>query len=212
MARARAPAGTPRLLRDLRLLRVVVLHPEDEDGDALLAQLRRIGCQVRAYWPPPRRLPDDAELVFFALRPETLSLAVGSLEREDGPPVICVVNYENPVIVEAVLRLNTYGVLASPVKSFGLLTSIAVAINLDTQARERTRYAGRLEQRLTAERKVGRAKAILMHTRGLSEDEAYRMIRNQAMSRRVTTADIAEALIQADALLAGTGLDGGEDA
>ena len=40
--------GTSRLLRELRSLRVVVFHPEDQDGQELIGQLGRIGCQVKA--------------------------------------------------------------------------------------------------------------------------------------------------------------------
>ena len=41
--------GTPRLLRELRSLSVVVFHPEDQDGQELIGQLQRIGCQVKAF-------------------------------------------------------------------------------------------------------------------------------------------------------------------
>jgi AmiR/NasT family two-component response regulator len=50
-------------------------------------------------------------------------------------------------------------------------------------------------------RKVSKAKAILMNTRGLSEDEAYKAIRDQAMSKRVTAEEIADAVIRANELL-----------
>jgi hypothetical protein len=39
--------GTSRLLRELRSLRVLLFHPEDQDGQELIAQLQRIGCQVK---------------------------------------------------------------------------------------------------------------------------------------------------------------------
>jgi len=112
-----------------------------------------------------------------------------------------VVNYENPVIVEAVLQLNAYGVIASPVKSFGLLTSIVVAVNQAEKARTQEKYIARLEQRLAGLRKINKAKAILMNTRGLSEDDAYKIIRDQAMSKRVTAEEIADAVINANEIL-----------
>jgi AmiR/NasT family two-component response regulator len=193
--------GTPRALRELRSLRVTVFHPDDQDGQELIGQLQRIGCQVKAFWPPLEKLPDEADLVFLAVRPEALSVDLPWLRRETPPPVIAVVTYENPVIVEAVLRLNAYGVIASPVKSFGLLTSIVVAVNQADNAKERDKYVVRLEQRLAAQRKIAKAKVILMQSRNISEDEAYNMIRNQAMSRRVTTEEIADAVIKANELL-----------
>ena len=41
--------------------------------------------------------------------------------------VIAIVTYENPTIVEAVLRIGAKAVLPSPVRSFGLLSSLVVA-------------------------------------------------------------------------------------
>jgi AmiR/NasT family two-component response regulator len=40
-----------------------------------------------------------------------------------------------------------------------------------------------------------------MRTRNVSDTEAYRLIREQAMSKRVGTEEIANAIIQADAVL-----------
>ena len=111
--------------------------------------------------------------------------------------MIAVVTYENPVIVEAVLRLNAYGVIASPVKSFGLLTSMVVAVNQAENA-EGAHNVARLEQRLAGQRKIAKAKAILMQSRNISEEDAYSLIRNRAMTKRVTTEEIADAVIKAN--------------
>ncbi|MBK8017179.1 MAG: ANTAR domain-containing protein [Betaproteobacteria bacterium] len=195
------PTGTSRLLRDLRSLNVVVFHPDDTDGQELIAQLRRIGCRVKAFWPPRERLPEDADLVFLAVRPEVASFEPGWVKREDSPPVIVVVNYENPTMVESVLRMNASGVVASPVKSFGLLTAIVVARSQAERERDRLRYISKLEQRLASQRKLAKAKTILMQTRAVSEEEAYRLIREQAMTKRVTTEEIADAIINANDIL-----------
>jgi AmiR/NasT family two-component response regulator len=194
-------AGTPRLLRELRSLSVVVFHPEDQDGQELIGQLQRIGCQVKAFWPPLDKLPDGVDLVFLAVRPEVLSIDLPWLRRDGSPPVIAVVTYENPVIVEAVLKLNAYGVIASPVKSFGLLTSMVVAVNQSENAKERAKYVVRLEQRLAGQRKIAKAKAILMQSRNITEEDAYNLIRNRAMTKRVTTEEIADAVIKANEIL-----------
>jgi AmiR/NasT family two-component response regulator len=200
----RSTSGTSRLLRELRSLRVLVFHPDDHDGQELIGQLGRIGCQVKAFWPPLDKLPEEADLILFAMRPEILSMDLPWLRKEGLPPMIPVVNYENPVIVEAVLQLNAYGVIASPVKSSGLLTAIAVAVHQAEKSRTREKYVLRLEQRLTAQRKIAKAKAILMLSRSISEEEAYNLIRNRAMAKRMTTEEIADAVIKANEIL---GLD-----
>ncbi len=196
-----AAGGTSRLLRDLRSLQVMVFHPDDADGQELIGQLRRIGCQVKAFWPPQDRLPDDVNVVFFAMRPEVLSLEPAWARRDNAPPVIAVVNYENPSTVESVLRINAQGVIGSPVKSFGLLTSIVVAVAQTERHRERERYVAKLEMRLAGLRKIAKAKTILMQTRSVTEEEAYKLIREQAMSKRLTTEEIADAIIKANDIL-----------
>lgn len=198
----RPDRATPALLRDLRSLQVVVFHPEDADGQELLGQLRRIGCQVKAFWPPQDRLPEETGLVFFAVRPEALAEEPAWLKRESLPPVIAVVNYENPITIEAVLRLNAAGIVASPVKSFGILSATVVALAQAQRARERERYAAKLEQRLSGLRKLAKAKTVLMQTRGIGEEDAYQLIRSQAMAKRVTTEEIADAIIKANEILA----------
>ena len=180
---------------------MLVFHPDDQDGQELIGQLGRIGCQVKAFWPPLDKLTEEADLIFLAMRPEILSMDLPWLRKEGLPPMIPVVNYENPVIVEAVLQLNAFGVIASPVKASGLLTAIAVAVNQAEKTRTREKYVSRLEQRLTAQRKIAKAKAILMLTRNMSEEEAYNLIRNRAMTKRMTTEEIADAVIKANEIL-----------
>ncbi|MFC3231015.1 ANTAR domain-containing response regulator [Marinibaculum pumilum] len=55
-----------------------------------------------------------------------------------------------------------------------------------------------------AERKViDRAKGILMKSRGLSEEEAYRLLRKTAMDQNRRVAQVAESLVTAAGLLGG---------
>ncbi|MEO5861048.1 MAG: ANTAR domain-containing protein [Burkholderiales bacterium] len=194
-------SGTSRLLRDLRSLRVVVFHPSDQDGEEIIRQLQRIGCQVKAFWPPLEKLPDEVDLVFLAVRPEAIGQDFPWLKAEETPPLIAVVNYENPTVVEAVIKVDAHGVLASPVKSFGLLTSIVIARQLAAKEKAQARQIARLEQRMGGIRRLTKAKAILMQTRPITEEQAYEIIREQAMSKRVTTEEIATAIINANEIL-----------
>ena len=42
-----------QILRDLRGLRVHVVHPPDTERTKLVEHLRRIGCMVETHWPVP---------------------------------------------------------------------------------------------------------------------------------------------------------------
>ena len=63
------------ILRDLRGLRVGVMHPPDAECDALVEHLRRIGCIATATWPLPRELPDSSDLLVLAVEHDSGRIA-----------------------------------------------------------------------------------------------------------------------------------------
>jgi response regulator NasT len=65
-------------------------------------------------------------------------------------------------------------------------------------ARELREARSELENR----KLIDRAKGILMSTRGLSEADAYALLRNTAMNQNRKISEIAESLITATGLLA----------
>ena len=56
---------------------------------------------------------------------------------------------------------------------------------------------------LADRRDIERAKALVQARRGVSEDEAYRLLRDRAMKERRRIGDLARQLIEADRLLGG---------
>lgn len=204
----RVQRSTPDLLRNLRNTRVLVFHPKDADGELLAQQLERIGCQVITMWPPLAELPDSVDVVFCAVRPAHAAVRCPWMEGEPPVPVIAVINYENPTVVDAALRLGASAVLISPLRSAGILSSLAMAKHQHVELRESRRRVARLEQKLQSANQISTAKAILVRTRNVSDEEAYRIIREQAMSKRTATEDIARAIIHADGILSYTSRPG----
>ena len=192
---------TPALLKDLRMLRVAVFHPDDADGAQLVQQLQRIGCQVQAFWPPLPQLPEGVELVFLAVRPDIIALDFAWCSGEGSPTLIAVVAYENPTIVEAVLRIGAKAILPAPVRSFGLLSALVLARQLNGQIGAQSKRIAKLELKLAGQRNVLEATRILSVSRGISDDAAFDLIRNQAMTKRVTKEEIATAIVNANDVL-----------
>lgn len=197
----RAVRTTPLLLKDLRTLRVAVFHPDDADGRQLTQQLQRIGCQVQAFWPPLPALPDGIDVIFLAVRPESMDTEFEWLKGEDVPTVIAVVTYENPTIVETVLHIGVQAVLPSPIRSFGLLSALVVARCVHRDLKSQARRLRKLEAKILGVRQIAEAKSILVRTRQITEDAAYDLIRDQAMSKRVTTEEIAAAIVNANEIM-----------
>ena len=194
-------SATPPQLKELRTLKIAVLHPDDGDGRLLTQQLQRIGCLVQVIWPPVQALPPGIDIALVAVRPEILGLHLDWTKREDAPAVIAVVNYENPTIVEAVLAIGAIAVLPSPIRSFGLLSALVVAREAHKENRSLCRRLQKVEMKLLGARLIADAKVILMKTHSLSEGEAYDLIREQAMSKRVTTEEVASAIVSANEVL-----------
>jgi len=92
-------------------------------------------------------------------------------------------------------------VIGAPVRPFGVLTNLVVALKAHRESREQRQRITKLDGKLNGIRRMTKAKTILMESRGVSEEEAYKTIRDQAMARRVTTEDIANAIINAEGLL-----------
>jgi AmiR/NasT family two-component response regulator len=200
-SQSNALRATPQQLKELRTLTVAVIHPDDSDGQELTQQLQRIGCKVHAHWPPVQAINENIDVVFLAVRPETSNLSMEWVKHQDAPTIIAVVNYENPTIVEAVLNLGAKAVLPSPVRSFGLLSVLVLARESHKVNRSLAKRLNKLEAKILAVRNVSDAKAVLMKVHNISENEAYDLIREQAMSKRTTTEEVAMAIVQAHELI-----------
>jgi len=190
------------LLRDIRSFRVVVIHPKDAEADELLRQLRRIGCQVTAEWPPPKQRPTGVDLIFLDMT--KLLSEQGKLSwapEPDGPPIVALLDYESPTVLKALIDHGARGFVGKPIRPFGLLTTMVMAHQAAEAERTMRRRLNKVEHRLDGLKKVAKAKAILIDSRSISEEEAYRLLRDRAMARRTTIEAVATAIIDASEML-----------
>ncbi|WP_250511387.1 ANTAR domain-containing protein [Caballeronia sp. GACF4] len=183
-----------------RTPRVIVVHPDDDDGLTLTSHLRRIGFEVERVWPPTDVLPDHVDLVFRALRPDERAPQDEWL-GPDAPPLICVIGYENPTFIDQAIKMGSDGIITTPIRASGLLSAIVMALYHARRARQHTQRIAKLEQKLLDSRHLSEAKSILMLMHQISESQAYDMLRAQAMEKRVTIDDICHSVIQAGEVL-----------
>jgi response regulator NasT len=184
-----------KALRDIRSVRVLVLHPKDRECDELVAQIRRIGCRVEAVWPPQNDIPSDTDIVFVLFRQDAITTALAKefAERNATMTLIGIVEFESPAVIETVVRAGTSAVITKPIRAFGLLTS-----TLNDRIRLASDRISKLKFRLLALKQIEQAKAILIARKGISEQEAYDAIRMRAMSKRMTMEAVCAAIIEAN--------------
>ncbi|MBP5858414.1 ANTAR domain-containing protein [Marivibrio halodurans] len=191
------------LLKDLRDLSVTVLHPSDTDGESLVSHLRRIGCRVDPRWPIPEEPPEPTDILITTVDRDVHDQVKALIKKfgEPKPAIMAVVNYENPATLQLVLEMEALAVIGKPIRPFGLLTNLVLSRNLLLSQRTAAERIRKLEAKIAGQKKIAKAKSILMETQALSEKEAYESLRAQAMAKRISMEQIAVAIINANELL-----------
>jgi AmiR/NasT family two-component response regulator len=191
------------ILKDLRKLRVLVVHPNDEQGNDICQHIERIGCKVRMVWPCPKHIKFNTDVVFFQTLQEHpfIEKPYWLTEDKNSPTIIAIVDYENPTVLQTVYELGAHAIINTPVRPFGLLANLVIA---RTHWRKELILGSRVEKLESKIRKihaVEHAIAILERANNISREQAYEFIRSRAMERRLTTEDVAQEIVAADKTL-----------
>lgn len=192
-----AISKSENLFRRLRSTRVLLIHPDDTDSAMMLAHLRRIGCQVNSVWPAPDSLPENIDVVLFLIDRIHEKGALSWMATNEAIARIAIIAFETPEILTELERLNVHGVLSKPIRVFGIMAALTTAIGLSRHEKRLKQRIHTLDETLKARRKIEKAVAILSESRGISEEEAYRKLRDRSMSTKETIASIATAIIEA---------------
>lgn len=126
------------------------------------------------------------------------------VSRSVSRPVAMFVDQSDSEMTNAAMDAGVSAYVVDGLKKERVKTIVDTAISrFNTFSKLRTE----LEEARTelADRKIiERAKGIMMHTRKISEDEAYTLLRRTAMTQKKRLADIAQSVITAADLLGGT--------
>lgn len=126
------------------------------------------------------------------------------VSRSVSRPVAMFVDQSDSEMTNAAMDAGVSAYVVDGLKKERVKTIVDMAISrFNTFSKLRTE----LEEARTelADRKIiERAKGIMMHSRNMSEDEAYTLLRRTAMTQKKRLADIAQSVITASQLLGGT--------
>lgn len=183
------------VMRELRHLKVLVLHPLDREMEELMQHLKRIGCQTELLWPVPSAL-GDVDVLFFAITPEGAPLTLPRM-GERSPARVAIVDFESPSALKSLLDGDAHSFITKPVRASGILSALLLARSLHGYQSRLEAKVAKLEETLRSRREIERATRILMEMRGLDEDKAYQLIRSQATSQRLAMGAVARSIITA---------------
>ncbi|GAB5471068.1 MAG: ANTAR domain-containing response regulator [Rhodospirillales bacterium] len=181
-------------------LSVAVVTERDDDGGRLIRELQRLRARVQHLWPMPQQLPMDYDVVFCDLT-EDLPSRLPWLPGEPKSALVLIVSDRAPFSLGLLHRCAAQAVLHYPVLPLAVQTTLALSRDHHLYERRLRGRIEKLDDNLRNMRSVERAKSIVMHSKGLDEEEAYHFLRRQAMARRVSIGEIAKAIIDSQELL-----------
>lgn len=182
--------------------RVLVIDDHPPSKNFLLKALSQKGFEVVGEGTSGK----DALRLSRTASPDVILMAVGLpdldgisaareiMEQNPLPIVLLTSHYER----ETIERAKEAGVLAyllKPLREEELLPSIELAISRFAEFVSLRKENEDLRKTLEARKTIERAKGILMKNRGLSESEAFALIRKKSMETRRPMAEIAQAVI-----------------
>lgn len=193
-----------RLYEDLRKIDVAVVYPPGEDRDVVARQLERIGCRMRLIWPMPAEAPSGPDVIFFRASPEL----EGSAWTAATIPatLIALSDYESPTTLKVLLDTQAHGVLTKPFRSSGILSTLVLACSSHGFQQRQQSKIDKLEATIKSRRQLEKAIRLLVEHQRMTEAQAYEHMRMRATSLRVTVAEVATLLIEAQEAMDKLGL------
>lgn len=187
-----------QLLRRLRQMRVLVIHPDDSDRKILIDHIKRIGCNVDYIWPAPTRLTQDIDVVIFLIDSKKKKNSTSWMANDETVARIGVIAYETPEILIELDHFHVHGVISKPIRIFGLLAVLTTAIGFSKHEKRLKKRINSLDETLKGRRKVEQAVAIISKTEALTEQESYRFLREKSLEKKCSIVDVAEEIVADD--------------
>ena len=110
--------------------------------------------------------------------------------------VILLTAYSDRESIERAKQAGVMGYLVKPVEQRLLLPTIEVAMAQGKRLRKSREDAEESRRELSDSRLIQRAQTVLAKREAISESEAYRVLRQMSMDKRVPMATLAQALLQ----------------
>ncbi|MBT5309176.1 MAG: ANTAR domain-containing protein [Rhodospirillaceae bacterium] len=194
---SKSVGGSPKKFHDLS---VAVITKRDDHGENLIREIQKTRAKVQHIWPIPEEIPTDFDIVFCELVDDLPS-------RFKGVPgsahvTFIVVIPANGTMNQKVLENSVpHAVIHLPCIADEVLSAMIVARSHFQYERRLRQRIEKLDDNLRSMKTIERAKVIMMQTKNLNEEEAYKQLRRRAMQRRVTIGALASSIVDSQELL-----------
>jgi AmiR/NasT family two-component response regulator len=171
---------------------------EDRNAQALKVTLGKLGITPRHFDPqgPAGDLKSSlagADVAFIDT--DTLDAQFVPVIAGLAQPVIAVIGIESPSRLQRAFDIERSAVLMKPVKSNGVYTSLYFAFNERQRRQQLLGKLATIQERQAARRLVVKAILQLMHSFGFNDEEAYRHLRKESMTKRIPVEELAAQIL-----------------
>lgn len=127
--------------------------------------------------------------------------AMFSLSRSVKRPIAMFVDKSDQFAIEAAVDAGVSAYIVDGLRKERVKPILDMAISRFNAFSRMERELEEARNELAGRKVIDQAKAILMRTKSVSEDEAYKMLRKTAMNQNRKIAEIAQSLVTASSLL-----------
>ena len=189
-------------------MRVLVVDESEERAAILREGLAMAGHEVAASLSSPLELLRAVE----DLRPDVIVIDTESPTRDvlehlvivsqSSPrPIVMFATDSGGEIIREAVRAGVSAYIVDGLDAGRVSSIVQVACARFEEFQRLKAELAQVNLKLSERKLVERAKGLLMHSRGMSEDDAYHALRKLAMSKKLRLGDIAQQLIDAAGLL-----------
>lgn len=176
----------------------LLVMAEDRNQQALRNILAKLGVTTHHFDPPGKI--DDLKARLAAT--DILFVDADMLDGQFVPvvassilPVVALIGIESPSRLQRAFDIEPSAILMKPVRSNGVYTALFFAFN---ERQRRQQVLGKLstmQERLGARRIVVKAILHLMQSFGFNDEEAYRYLRKESMSKRIPVEELSAQIL-----------------
>ena len=179
------------IAEDETVIRLDLVETLGEAGFTVLAAVANGQAAVDA----ARQYVPDFVLMDISMPIRDGISAAEQIMNEGLAPVIMLTAFAQTEMLAQAASAGVFGYLIKPLRSADLVPAITMARSRWTQFIELGQELNRAKERQQAGEVIDRAKSNLMSVRGLSEEEAFALLRRWAMDRRLTIAEVSSQVV-----------------
>jgi len=160
-------------------------------------QLHRLGMTIAECDPAEAPLPHETVDVIVMDADSIPIKSYPAAVWKSNAPIIALIGTETPSRLKWLLDLKPASFLVKPLRSAGLYTALVVAFDCAQRRLDEAAHIEKLEDRVRSRRVVFAAVLQMMRGHGLSETDAFALIRQTAMRHRTTIEQLSAEIMAA---------------